>query len=87
MFDVLVDGNDITRSKPDPEVFLLAAERLGVIPEDCLVVEDAPNGIAAARAAGARCLGLTTSFSREDLAGADWLAPTLAGASDEVLDW
>lgn len=51
-FDAIADGNDIARSKPDPEVFLLAAERLGLSPEDCLVVEDAKAGIDAAFAGG-----------------------------------
>lgn len=57
-FDATVDGNDITRSKPDPEVFLLAAQRLGVPAERCLVVEDAEAGIEAALAGGMRSLGV-----------------------------
>lgn len=51
-FDAVADGTDITRSKPDPEVFLVAAERLGMAPENCAVVEDAEAGIRAAKAAG-----------------------------------
>lgn len=51
-FDAVADGNDISHSKPDPEVFLLAAERLGLSPEECLVVEDAKAGIDAAFAGG-----------------------------------
>ena len=47
-FDAVADGNDITRSKPDPEVFLLAAEKLGLPPSECMVVEDADAGIEAA---------------------------------------
>ncbi|CAJ1313879.1 beta-phosphoglucomutase [Paenibacillus nuruki] len=47
-FDAIADGNDITRSKPDPEVFLLAATRLDIVPEECLVVEDALAGVEAA---------------------------------------
>ena len=50
--DAIVDGNDVNTAKPDPEVFLIAAERLGVKPEDCIVVEDALAGIQAATAAG-----------------------------------
>jgi len=57
-FDAVADGNDITRSKPDPEVFLLAAERLGLDPAHCLVIEDAEAGVDAARAAGMRCIGI-----------------------------
>lgn len=51
-FDAVADGNDIVRSKPDPEVFLVAASRLGISPEKCLVVEDARAGIDAAKAGG-----------------------------------
>ncbi len=51
-FDLVVDGCDVTRSKPDPQGFLLAAERLNVSPADCLVVEDAPAGVEAAHRAG-----------------------------------
>lgn len=61
LFDAVADGNDITRSKPDPEVFLLAARRMGVAPENCLVVEDADSGIDAALAANMKALGVGTA--------------------------
>lgn len=86
-FDAIVNGLDVTHKKPDPEIFQTAAERLGLSPSDCLVVEDAVNGVAAAKAAGARCLGITTTFSVRELSLADWTAPNLAEAPDEVLDW
>lgn len=57
-FDAIADGTDITHSKPDPEVFLKAAEKLGEKPEDCAVVEDARAGIEAAKAAGMAALAL-----------------------------
>lgn len=57
-FDAVVDGNDITNSKPDPEVFILAAERLGIRPDECLVVEDADAGVEAALAASMKVLGV-----------------------------
>lgn len=57
-FDAVVDGNGISRSKPDPQVFLLAAERLGVCPANCLVVEDAHAGVDAGLAAGMRVLAV-----------------------------
>jgi len=60
LLDVIVDGYDITNSKPDPEAFLLAAERLGLPPSECLVVEDAVAGIVAADSAGMRSLGVGT---------------------------
>lgn len=87
MFDVTVNGLEVVRKKPDPEIFSRAIERLGLAPADCLVVEDAPNGIRASKAAGARCLGLTTSFAAEELManGADWTARDLARVPAEVL--
>ena len=57
-FDAIADGTDITRSKPDPEVFLCSAGKIGMDPADCAVVEDAKAGIQAARAAGMTALAL-----------------------------
>lgn len=87
-FDACINGLDVTHKKPHPETFLLAAERLDLPPEQCLVVEDATNGIQAARAAGAKCLGLTTSFSAEQLtaAGADFTAADFYTVPQRILD-
>jgi beta-phosphoglucomutase-like phosphatase (HAD superfamily) len=62
-FDVVLTGEDVTRGKPAPDVFLLAAERLGVAPAGCLVVEDTRDGVAAARAAGMAVLDLRDALS------------------------
>lgn len=62
-FDVCVDGSEVPRTKPDPGLFLLAAQRLGVDPQFCLVVEDAMTGIIAARRAGMRYYGIGTPES------------------------
>ncbi len=64
-FEAVVDGDQLTRAKPDPEVFLKAAERLGVAPSETLVFEDSFAGIAAARAAGMKVVALATTFPRE----------------------
>lgn len=58
LFDAVADGHDTTRSKPDPQVFLVAAQKLGVQPQNCLVVEDADAGIQAGMAAGMKTLGV-----------------------------
>ncbi|WP_051945949.1 HAD family phosphatase [Verrucomicrobium sp. BvORR106] len=73
LFETVVTGDDVKRGKPDPEPYLLAAERLGVIPAECLVIEDSINGVKSGKAAGCRVVGLTTSFPKETLlaAGAD----------------
>lgn len=55
-FDVLVSNQDVKHAKPDPEIYRVTAEKLGVAPQDCLVVEDNPNGIASAEAAGANLM-------------------------------
>jgi HAD superfamily hydrolase (TIGR01509 family) len=87
-FQALVTGSCVTRHKPDPQCFQMAAEGMGIPPNRCLVVEDAINGCKAAKAAGATCLGLTTSFSREELqqAGTDYLAPHLGEVPSELRD-
>ena len=69
-FTAAVTGQDVTRGKPDPEVFLIAAEKLGVAPEDCAVIEDAPAGIEAARRAGMTAVALTGTADRATLADA-----------------
>lgn len=61
-FDTVSDGTNITRSKPDPEVFLKAAEFLGISPANCIVVEDAASGIDAAKAAGMRTVGIGDAY-------------------------
>lgn len=63
----LVTADDVTRGKPDPEPFLVAAEKLGVDPARCLVVEDAPMGLKAAHAAGTFTLAVVTTTAREAL--------------------
>jgi sugar-phosphatase len=82
---VLVDGSAVHVGKPDPEGYLLAARLLGVAPEDCLVVEDAPAGIEAGRAAGMRVLALTTSHPAADLAAAHLVVGSLSQATPHLL--
>lgn len=86
LLGAVVTGRDVTRGKPDPEVFLLAAKRLGVAPACCVVVEDAPAGIEAARRAGMAGVGLaSTGRTPEDLAAADLVAERLDELSPEKL--
>lgn len=74
----LVTVDDVERGKPDPACFVLGAARLGVDPADCLVVEDAPAGLAAARAAGCATLAVRTTHPEGPLA-ADVVVPQLSG--------
>ena len=62
-----ITGSDVERKKPFPDIYLMGAERLGVDPKDCLVVEDAISGIQAAHAAGMDAVGVPTTFSKEEL--------------------
>ena len=84
--DAVVGGADVARGKPAPDTFLLAAERCGVPPERCLVIEDAPAGLAAARAAGMRCIGVTGTKPREALSDADLVVDSLTEVGVEVIE-
>src|SRR5213076_343061 len=70
-FDAVAGAADVARGKPHPDVFLLAAERCGAAPEHCIVFEDAPLGVEAARRAGMRCVVLTTTLPAEAFAEFD----------------
>lgn len=75
LFDTMVDGTMITHTKPDPEIFLLAANRLGVSPDKCVVFEDAEAGVEAALAAGMKCVGVG---SAEQLGNANYIVKQTA---------
>ena len=75
LFDSIVGAEDIDRSKPDPEIFLISAKRLNVKPEECIVVEDSKLGVEAAKKAGMKCLGyINPSSGKQDLSKADFVA-------------
>jgi HAD superfamily hydrolase (TIGR01509 family) len=86
-FDVLINGQEVVHKKPHPEIYLTAASKLGVRAEECLVVEDAVNGIESAKAAGARCLAITNSFGRKELEKADWICDSLEIYPTDALLW
>ncbi len=69
--DVFITAEDVRAGKPAPDAYLLAAERLHVNPADCVVVEDAPNGVLAGKAAGMKVIGIASSHSKEELSQAD----------------
>lgn len=83
VFDVLIDGNKISRGKPDPEVFTKGADELGVLPAECVVFEDAVAGVEAGKRGGMFVVGLG---SPDVLTGADLIAPSLDALTvEEVL--
>jgi len=75
----------VERGKPAPDIFLKAADQLGIPPGECLVFEDAPAGIEAAHAAGMRALAVETSHTRKELEAADQLAPDFRGLSARAI--
>jgi len=77
-WDTIVSAEDCERRKPHPDIFLKAAERMGVEPAFCTVVEDAVNGVAAAKAARMRCIAVATSFPADALAQADLVRRSIA---------
>lgn len=76
-FDAVITGDDVDRKKPDPQIYLRTAERLGLSPDCCIVFEDAPAGVEAAKAAGMLCVAVTTSAPAEELRAADVVVQTL----------
>ncbi len=77
-FQAVVWGGEVTEGKPSPQGFLLAAEKLGVEPGNCLVIEDAVAGVAAAKSAGMKCLAVTNSHPAERLTKADLVVNALS---------
>ena len=86
LFDAVVSADDVGNGKPAPDVFLLAAKRLGLAPADCLVIEDAHVGIEAAHRAGMKVLAVATTNPLEDLVFADAAVASLVGVLPEFLN-
>jgi len=84
-FDAVIDGNKVSKAKPDPEVFLKGASELGVSPENCLVFEDAQAGIDAARNGGMSVIGIG---QKENLKNADFVIPGFVNMNiDQLRSW
>ena len=77
IFNCIVSGQEVSESKPSPQIYLLAAKKLEVPPNDCVVIEDSPSGVKAAKTAGMRCLAITNTHPRQKLAEADRVADSL----------
>ena len=83
-FDAIIGGAEVTKGKPDPEIYLKAAALVGVAPEDCWVIEDSLQGIASGLAAGARVVGITTSHTAEELAHTQVIASNFVGLYEKI---
>jgi beta-phosphoglucomutase len=86
-FNSIITGLDVENKKPAPDIYLKAAKSIGLEPNECLVVEDAVSGVRAAKAAGCRCLAVTTSFEASRLAEADWICSSLLEVPYEAINW
>lgn len=84
-FAAVVTAEEVARSKPDPQSYALAVERLGVLPGSALAIEDTPAGLVSARDAGLRTLGVTTTHPAEELEIAERIVPSLGGVTPEQL--
>ncbi len=85
-FDVVLGGDDVSRGKPEPDIYLLAAERLGIAPERCVAIEDSPVGIAAAVGSGAYTIAVLTDSTRGlDLSQAHEVLETLESFNFDLL--
>ncbi len=84
-FNAWITGSDVTHKKPHPEIYLVAARAIGLPPERCVVAEDAVVGIEAARSAGMKCIGVTNTFSPEELSEADLIVDSLEEVNLDIL--
>jgi HAD superfamily hydrolase (TIGR01509 family) len=82
---VYVTGSEIIRKKPDPELFLTAVRRMTILPANCVVFEDAPSGVQAAKAAGAKCIAVTNTTQPENLSQADLICDSLVKINLETI--
>lgn len=84
--DVFIHGEAVSKGKPDPEIFLIAAKQMGLKPEDCIVIEDTRNGVLAAKAAGMRCIGFQNKNSgKQDLSAADLVVSSYQDLTIEMM--
>ena len=85
-FQAVVMGQDVTRGKPNPDIFLFAADRLQVEPTRCVVFEDSIAGVTAAKAAGMVCVATLSTSTGEQLAAADLIVPDLRAVTPAMVD-
>jgi beta-phosphoglucomutase len=87
-FDVIVTGDMVRRGKPAPDIYLAVAKALGLAPVECLALEDSPNGISAAKAAGMRCIAVPNASSAGmDLTAADAICSSLGEVAARLDEW
>ena len=85
-FSLIISGKDVTEGKPSPQGFLLAAKKLGITPQNCVVIEDAVAGVRAAKRGGMYCIAVTNTCPREDLAEADIVVNSLGEITVKTIE-
>lgn len=86
VFDVVTTGDEVTFNKPDPDIFMITADKLGVEREDCLVIEDSPAGIEAARRAGMKVVGIASECNYQELSKADMVVESFSEITPQAVD-
>lgn len=84
-FNAISGGNLVAIGKPNPDLFLLAAKMLNIDPKNCIVIEDAKNGVVAAKKAGMKCIAITTTHTEDDLQGADKIIHSFKELSSDII--
>jgi len=84
-FEITISANEVTKGKPDPEPYLITAQKLGLKPEECVVIEDSKSGVISAKRAGCYCIGITTTHSKKDLAQADLIVNQFSAINTRVI--
>ncbi len=84
-FSIIISGADVSWGKPDPEIFLLAAEQLSLPPERCIAIEDSSSGVEAACRAGMTCIGVTNTYTAQTLSRADCVVQSLEEVNVRML--
>jgi beta-phosphoglucomutase family hydrolase len=83
--DAITSTDEVEHGKPHPDIFLLTAKKLGVLPDNCIVIEDASRGIDAAIAAGMKCIAITTTHDRRELKKADKIIDSFTELSSDII--
>ena len=84
-FSIILDESHVNHSKPNPEIYIKVAQKLGLPPQQCIVFEDSLSGVLSARAAGAKVVGITTTHTAGELANADFIIADFKNLNPKTL--
>ncbi|MFA6295995.1 MAG: HAD family phosphatase [Patescibacteria group bacterium] len=85
LFKIIISADDISKSKPDPEPYLLTTKKINQKPENCLVIEDSKSGIMSAKRAGMKCIAITTTHNEKELVGADVIINKFSEITEKMI--